>query len=83
MTNEIMTNESKYGESLISNGNLFFPESTSAYASKIDNLYNMFFVISCFFVVIIVAAAVVFAIIYRRRQNRQFATSDVSHNPKL
>ena len=78
-----MTNESKYGESLISNGNLFFPESASAYASKIDNLYNIFFVISSFFVVIIVAAAVVFAIIYRRRQNRQFATSDVSHNPKL
>ena len=55
-----MTNESKYGESLISNGNLFFPESVSEYASQIDNLYNLFFIISCFFVVVIVTIAVFF-----------------------
>lgn len=77
------TNVNKYGESLISNGNLFFPKSVSEYATQVDRLYNIFFVISCFFIVAILAAAIGFAIIYSRRKNRQIATSAVTHNIKL
>ena len=72
-----------YGEKLVKSGNVFFPEAVTDYATKVDNLYSVFFIISLFFIVLIVALAIVFTIVYRRKREDQLAIKQISHHNAL
>ena len=74
---------SLHAEKLVKSGNTFFPEAITDYATKVDNLYFVFFIISLFFIVLIVGLSIFFTIIYQRKKADQLASKQIGHNNAL